>query len=665
MQEYIEELRNRLHQHNYNYYVLHAPTISDKEFDDLLEELRQLELQYPQWYDENSPTQRVGSDIDVHFVQEPHMYPMLSLANSYSKQDIIDFDTRVRKTLGIDTVVYTCELKYDGVAVSLYYKDGKLVRALTRGDGVKGDNITTNIRTIKTIPAVLHGDFPQEIEIRGEVLMPRTKFNEFNLQREKQGEQVFANPRNAAAGSLKLQNSSLVAKRPLEAYMYYIPANQPSDSHFENLQIARSWGFAVPTVAKKCENLNEVFDYIDLWNTKRKELQYDIDGIVIKVDSIQLQQQLGYTAKIPRWAIAYKFKAEQARTRLLSVTFQVGRTGAVTPVANLEPVKLAGTIVKRATLHNSDQIQQLDLHTDDYVFIEKGGEIIPKIVSVDVQTRHLFAQKIQFITHCPECGTELIRLQGESAYYCPNQYNCSPQIRGRIEHFVSRKAMDIGLAEATIEQLFTQGLIHDAGDLYSLTYEQLIQLDRFAEKSVRNLLQSIEQSKQVPYYRVLYALGIRYVGETVAKTLAKAIPSIEMLQAASIMQLEQIPEIGTKIAESIKQHFREPYCLNIIEKLKQAGVQLSTIEKEYKQVNNVLQGASVIVSGVFQSYSRDEIKEIIEQYGGRNVTSISKQTSCMIAGDGVGPSKLQKAQELGIPILTEDEFLIKIGLKSV
>lgn len=662
MQHQIEQLRIQLHEHNYKYYVLHTPTISDIEFDDLLAKLQQLELENPQYFDPNSPTRRVGSDIDVQFVQESHTYPMLSLANSYSQQDIVDFDARVRKIIGSQSIEYTCELKYDGVAVSLLYIQGALTRALTRGDGVQGDNITANVRTISTIPAVLHGNVPSELEIRGEVLIPRAKFDEFNKERERQGEQVFANPRNAAAGSLKLQNSLMVAKRPLEAYMYYIPANQPTDSHFENLQIARSWGFAIPNVAEKCKTVDEIFKYIETWDTKRKELPYEIDGIVIKVDSISMQQQLGFTAKIPRWAIAYKFKAEQTRTRLLSVAFQVGRTGAVTPVANLEPVTLAGTVVKRATLHNSDQINQLDLHTDDYVYIEKGGEIIPKIIRADVQTRNLFAQKIEFISHCPECGSKLYRPQGEVAFYCPNQYECPPQLCGRIEHFVSRKAMDIGIAEATIEQLYSHGLLRDVGDLYTLQYEQLIQLERFAEKSVQNLLQSIEQSKQVPYHRVLYALGIRYVGETVAKTLAKAIPSIEALEAASIMQLEQINEIGTKIAESIKQHFKEPYHKNIIQKLSQAGVQLQSQATSTQTLNNVLQGATVIISGVFQKHSREQIKELIEQYGGKNVSSISKQTSFMLAGEGVGPAKLEKAQQLHIPILTEDEFYVKIGL---
>ena len=664
MLERILELRKLLHEHNYNYYVKHAPTISDYDFDVLLAELQSLELQYPEHFDANSPTQRVGSDIDEHFVQEAHDYPMLSLANSYSLEELQEFDVRVKKVIGTEPFFYTCELKYDGTAISLQYINGVLTRALTRGDGVKGDTVTTNARTIRTIPTQLQGNFPPKIEIRGEVLMPRAKFEAFNQERLEQGEQVFANPRNASAGSLKLLNSSMVAKRPLEAFMYYIPAHQPSDSHFENLKIARSWGFNIPDVAKKCNSIDEVFAYIQKWDTERSKLPFDIDGIVIKVDSIRLQEELGFTAKIPRWAIAYKFKAEQARTRLLSVVFQVGRTGAVTPVANLEPVKLAGTIVKRATLHNSDQIDQLDLYTDDYVFIEKGGEIIPKIIRADVQTRNLFASKVQFITHCPECGTELIRPQGESAFYCPNQEACPPQIKGKIEHFVARKAMDIGLAEATIDQLFTAGLIKNAADLYTLTYEDLISLDRFAEKSVQNLLQSIEESKKIPFHRVLFALGIRYVGETVAKTLAQSIKSIDNLQAASIMQLENVPEIGTKIAESIKLHFKVPQHLEIIEKLRQNGVQLAIQEKAASTLPQVLEGQTIIISGVFQKYSRDEMKELIEQYGGKNVTSISKNTSFMLAGEGVGPSKLEKAQTIGVRIVGEDEFLGMIKITN-
>ncbi|MDR1761179.1 MAG: NAD-dependent DNA ligase LigA [Bacteroidales bacterium] len=660
MQQRIFDLRKALHEHNYNYYVKHAPTISDFEFDKLLAELQQLEQAYPEYADPNSPTQRVGSDIDEQFVHENHSYPMLSLANSYSFDDLREFDTRVKKGLGVEQVIYTCELKYDGVAISLHYSNGALTRALTRGDGIQGDNITANARTIRSIPTQLHGNFPEELEIRGEVCMPRVKFEAFNKLRFEAGEQPFANPRNAAAGSLKLQNSSQVAKRPLEAFMYYIPAFQPSDSHFENLEIARSWGFNIPSVAQQCSSIDEIFSYIQMWDKKRHTLPFDIDGIVIKVDSIALQQELGFTAKIPRWAIAYKFKAEEARTRLLSVDYQVGRTGAITPVANLEPVQLAGTVVKRASLYNGDQIAQLDLHLDDYVFIEKGGEIIPKITRVDVQNRSLFAKKVEFITHCPECGARLVRIAGEAVFYCPNSEHCAPQIKGKIEHFVGRKAMNIGLAEATIDQLFKANLIHNCADLYTLTYENLIQLERFAEKSAQNLLQSIADSKQVPFYKVLFAIGIRHVGESIAKTIVKYFPSIDAIATASIMDLESIPEVGTKIAESIKQHLKNPVNQAIIEQLRVHGVQLQVAETEQVHttpLSQALTGKAIVVSGVFQQYSRDEIKALIETHGGKNLSSVSKNTSFVLAGEGIGPSKLEKAQQLGIPIVTEQEFL--------
>ena len=660
MQQRILDLRKALHEHNYNYYVKHEPTISDFEFDKLLAELQQLEQAHPEYADPNSPTQRVGSDIDEQFVHENHSYPMLSLANSYSFDDVREFDNRVKKGLGVEQVLYTCELKYDGVAISLQYTNGALTRALTRGDGVQGDNITANARTIRTIPTQLQGNFPEELEIRGEVCMPRAKFEAFNAVRAEAGEQPFANPRNATAGSLKLQNSSQVAKRPLEAFMYYIPANQPSDSHFENLEIARSWGFNVPAVAQKCTSLDEIFAYIQLWDKKRHTLPFDIDGIVIKVDSINLQQELGFTAKIPRWAIAYKFKAEEARTRLLSIDYQVGRTGAITPVANLEPVQLAGTVVKRASLYNSDQIAQLDLHFDDYVFIEKGGEIIPKVTRADVQTRSLFAQKVEFITHCPECGAQLVRTEGEALFYCPNSENCAPQIKGKIEHFVGRKAMNIGLAEATIDQLFKANLIHNFADLYTLTYKNLIQLERFAEKSARNLLQSIEDSKQVPFSKVLFAIGIRHVGEAIAKTIVKKYPSIDAISAASIMDLEAIPEVGAKIAESIKQYTKNPTNQAIIEQLRTHGVQLEisgTEQTNAEALSQALAGKTIVVSGVFQKHSRDGIKALIEAHGGKNASGVSKNTSFMLAGEGIGPSKLEKAQQLGVPIVGEEEFL--------
>lgn len=656
MQSRITELRKLLHEHNHRYYVLHNPVISDQEFDALLQELQELEAAHPECFDPNSPSQRVGSDIDLNFEQVPHLYPMLSLANTYSETEIRDFNARVIKALGFQNIAYTCELKYDGVAVSLTYTKGQLTRALTRGDGAVGDDITANVKTIKNIPLTLQGQFPDHIEIRGEICIPRSLFEQYNQEREEQGEQKFANPRNAAAGSLKLRNSSQVAKRPLVSFMYHIPANQPSDSHFENLAIARSWGFHVPDHAQKCSSLDEVFSYISTWDSKRKTVDFDIDGIVIKVDSIAQQEELGFTAKIPRWAIAYKFKAEQARTRILSVDFQVGRTGAVTPVANLEPVLLAGTKVKRATLHNAEQIEQLDLHAEDYVFIEKGGEIIPKIMRADVQHRSLFAQKIEFVTHCPECSTKLIRVDGEAAYYCPNTDACPPQIKGKIAHFVSRKAMNIGIAEATIDQLFAAGLIANVADLYVLTYDDLIVLERFAEKSVRNLLESIEQSKQVPFSRVLFALGIRYVGETVAKKLAQACKTIDVIQQSSIQRLESIDEIGTKIAESIKLYFRNPAHQELVNRLQTYGLQFTVQEMEQASVPQVLQGKNIIISGTFQRKSRDEFKTLIEQYGGKNVSSISSKTDFLLAGEHIGPAKLEKAQKLAIRIIDEDEF---------
>ncbi|MDA3882211.1 MAG: NAD-dependent DNA ligase LigA, partial [Bacteroidales bacterium] len=654
MKERITELRTILHQHNHNYYVKHRPIISDQEFDALLRELEDLEAQHPELFDPNSPTQRVGNDIDLSFTQEKHTYPMLSLANTYSFEEIQDFDTRVKKALGVDSVLYTCELKYDGAAISLQYENGALQRALTRGDGTVGDNITANVKTIQTIPLHIQADCPDFFEIRGEICMPRDKFDAFNIEREKRGEQKFANPRNAAAGSLKLHNSKVTAQRPLVGFMYHIPAYQPNDSHFKNLAIAREWGFNIPEHAVLCRSLEEINEYIQAWDTKRKSLTYDIDGIVIKVDSIAQQQDLGFTAKTPRWAIAYKFKAEQAHTRVQSVTYQVGRTGTVTPVANLEPVLLAGTTVKRATLHNADVIAELDLHEHDYVLIEKGGEIIPKIVQVDVEKREPQAHKVKFISHCPKCGSPLERLPGEAAYYCTNQTNCPPQIKGKIEHFVSRKAMNIGLAEATISQLYSVGLIENPADLFSLTYEQLIQLERFGEKSVQNLLQSIEDSKHIPFARVLYALGIRYVGETGAKKLAQACRSISVLQQASLQQLEAVDEIGEKIAASIKMYFRNEQNCMLVDRLRKAGVQMEVADDEVALQSNTLDDKKIIISGTFEQHSRDEIKELIEKHGGKNVSSISKNTDFLLAGEGIGPSKLAKAEKLSVPIISEE-----------
>lgn len=662
MKHTIEQLRSQIHEHNYLYYVKNQPILSDSEFDALLQELQELESQHPEFYDKNSPTQRVGSDIDSQFTQENHAHPMLSLANSYSKADIAEFAQRIQKLLPNTDIHYTCELKYDGVAISLTYTNGSLEKALTRGDGVQGDNVTNNARTIKNIPIRLQGNFPEKFEIRGEILMPRNKFNDFNAERIKQGEQAFANPRNAAAGSLKLLKSSQVALRPLMAYMYYLPAEQPSDSHFNNLTIARQWGFDVPNYAAKCHSLDEVFAYIDTWTEQRNTLPFDIDGIVIKVDSINQQKILGYTAKTPRWALAYKFQAEQEVTQLHSVAYQVGRTGAITPVANLEPVVLAGTTVRRATLHNSDQMQQLDLHEGDFVYVEKGGDIIPKIVGIDTHRRHKESKPLVFPTHCPECHTALVQPEGEATHYCTNQYECEPQLRGRIEHFVSRKAMDIGLAEATIEQLFKANLLHDAADLYTLKYSQLIALERFGDKSATNLIESIKASKQQDLHRLLFAIGIRYVGETVAKSLAKAIHSVEELSRASLAHLESIPDVGTKIAESIQLFFKEPFNQQLIEKLSAAGVNMHSQQTASTPLRTTLQGATIILSGVFESYSRDELKQLIEQHGGKNVSSISAKTSYMLAGEKVGPSKLEKAQALQVPIISERQFLDMIGL---
>ena len=658
--ERITELRKQLHQHNYNYYVKHNPVISDFEFDKLLKELQDLEKQHPEYFDPSSPTQRVGSDLSENFTQEKHEYPMLSLANSYSLEDLKDFDARVRKVIGNKAFCYTCELKYDGVSISLQYKNGKLTRALTRGDGIQGDNITNNAKTIGTIPLQLHGNYPAELEIRGEVVMPREGFNKLNEERIEQGDQPFANPRNAASGSLKLQSSKEVARRPLQANMYYIPSDTPTDSHFENLKFARSWGFNVPDLSEQCKTIDDVYAYINKWDTKRKDLPFDTDGIVIKVDSISLQEELGMTAKTPRWAIAYKFKAEQARTKLISVDFQVGRQGTITPVANLEPVLLAGTIIKRASLYNADQMKNLDIRINDYVYIEKGGEIIPKVVSIDVNARDEHSQPLSFITHCPECGAELVRMEDEANYYCPNSKKCPPQIKGKIEHFVGREAMDIALAGATIEQLYNAHLLNNAADLYSLTYQDIITLDRFADKSARNLIDSIEASKKVPFYRVLYAIGIRHIGKTSAKILAKKFKSLEAIQNASLDELKETEDVGETIAVSILQFFKDEDNCAFITKLKNKGLQFAETEKADAQ-SNLLEGKTIVISGTFQQHSRDEMKELIELHGGKNVSSVSKSTSYLLAGEGIGPSKLEKAQNFGIKILSEEEFYEIIG----
>lgn len=660
----INELREQLHTHNHNYYVLSQPTISDFDFDMLLNELIDLEKQYPEYEDPNSPTQRVGSDINLEFNQVEHKYPMLSLGNTYSEDEIRDFETRIKKLIDGD-VQYVCELKYDGTSISLTYKNGKLIQAVTRGDGVKGDDVTANVKTIRSVPLQLSGNnIPEEFEIRGEILMPFSVFDKLNLEREEIGETAFANPRNAASGTLKMQNSATVAKRKLDCYLYYLIGKEiPTRSHFDNLQAAKKWGFKVPENTALCNNIDEVIDFINIWDAKREELPVPIDGIVIKVNSIDEQEELGFTAKSPRWAISYKYKAERVATKLEKVTYQVGRTGSITPVANLEPVLLAGTTVKRASLHNSDIIQNLDLHEADTVYVEKGGEIIPKIVGVDTSKRAKNAKSIEFINECPECRTKLVRKEGEANHYCPNDMECPPQIKGKIEHFISRRAMDIdGLGEETIDLLFKENLLNNVSDLYSLQKDNITPLERMGDKSAERILNSLQNSLQIPYERVLYALGIRYVGATVAKKLAKAIPSLEQLASSSIEELIEVDEIGGKIAESIVEYFSVNSHKELISKLKEHGLQLERIEEEKEGGSNILEGLSIVISGSFSKYSRDELKALIELHGGKNVGSISKKTSFLLAGEKIGPSKLAKVEKLGIDLKNEDQFLELIGL---
>ncbi len=657
----IEELRKVLSRHNYLYYVKSEPSISDFEYDLLIKELQTLESGFPQFDEENSPSRRVGSDLNREFESFRHRYPMLSLGNTYSKEELEEFDQRVKKVVGAE-VSYFCELKYDGVAVALTYRDGRLYRALTRGDGTRGDDVTHNIRTIRSIPLHLQSkNVPSEFEIRGEVILPVEGFMKLNAEREKNGDPRFANPRNAASGTLKMQNSALVAKRPLDCLFYYIPGEQELfQTQKEGLDAARSWGFKVPEYSLLASSLPEVFDFIDHWDKARDTLPFEIDGVVIKVDSIKLQKQLGFTAKTPRWAISYKFRAEQALSRLLSVDFQVGRTGAITPVANLEPVQLAGTTVKRASLHNADQIALLDIRPGDYVFVEKGGEIIPKIVGVDIDRRQEHSAVFQFISTCPECGTPLIRKEDEAAHYCPNDSGCPPQIKGRIEHFISRKAMEINAAEATIDLLYREGLVKDVADLYALNIEQIARLERFGEKSARNLIHSIERSRSVPFPRVLYALGIRYVGETVAGKLAEAFRSMDELMKADQESLEQVDEIGERIAQSLLSFFSKKNNLQLVERLKSAGLQMA-ITGSAGPVGNILSGLTFVISGVFSQHSREELKAIIQKNGGKNSASISARTDYILAGENMGPSKYQKAQALGIPIITEEQFLAMLA----
>ncbi len=656
----ITQLRNDLHRHNYNYYVLNQPTVSDFEFDQLLSKLIKLETENPQLFSPNSPTQRVGSDLTVEFQQVAHVYPMMSLGNTYSPSEIADFDQRVKKQLGNEEIEYLCELKYDGTAISLTYQNGQLVRAVTRGDGSKGDDVTTNIRTIKSIPLQLTGaHYPEEFEIRGEIFLPRAGFDKMNEQRIEAGEQPFANPRNAASGSIKLLNSNVVAQRPLDCFLYNLFCKKlPANTHSQIMEMAKSWGFKTSAHQSLCKDSTEIMKFINHWDKERHKLPYDIDGIVIKVNNIAQQEELGYTAKSPRWAISYKFKAEQACTQLLAVTYQVGRTGAITPVANLKPVQLAGTVVKRASLHNSDIIKGLNLHSDDYVYVEKGGEIIPKIVGVDLSQRSIFATPIEFISHCPDCASPLTRIEGESAHYCSNTDGCPQQIKGKIEHFIGRKAMNIdGLGGETIELLFSLKLIHNIADLYTLKVSQLSKLERLGDKSARNIVDGLHHSKTIPYHKVIFALGIRFVGETTAKYLAKAFPTIDLLKNATFDELISVEEIGDRIAQSIIDYFAVPQHIDIIEKLKAFGIQMEALIDDSVTKSQKLAGLSFVISGKFFTISREELKEYIEANGGKNLSGVSDKTDYLVAGENMGPSKLEKAQKAGIKIISEQEFI--------
>ena len=659
----IKALREALEQHNYNYYVLSAPTISDREFDEMMKELQVLEEAHPEYADPHSPTQRVGSDLSKEFEQVVHKYPMLSLGNTYSEDEVKDFYERIARDLN-EPFEIVAELKYDGTSISLTYEDGRLVRAVTRGDGTRGDDVTANVKTIRSVPLKLMGDrYPATFEIRGEILLPWAEFDRLNKEREEQEEPLFANPRNAASGTLKQQNPAVVAARKLDAYFYYLLGEElPAETHFDNLEAARSWGFKIPNVIRVCNSLEDIYDYIAYWDVERKNLPVATDGIVLKVNSLRQQRNLGFTAKSPRWAIAYKFQAESAVTRLNSVSFQVGRTGAVTPVANLEPVLLAGTTVKRASLHNADIIEGLDLHLGDKVFVEKGGEIIPKIVGVDVEARGLLVgDKVRFIRSCPECGTPLMRPEGEAAHYCPNEAGCPPQIKGKIEHFVTRRAMNINMGPETVEDLYEAGYIKDTADLYTLEIADLLRLERWADKSARNLMASLEESKQVPFERVLYGLGIRFVGETVAKRLVSAFHSMEQLEQASFEDLTAVDEIGERIARSIIAYFADERNRTLVNRLKEYGLQMSVAEEKLANRSEKLKGLSIVISGTFAKHSRDEYKAMIEQHGGKNSGSVSGKTDYILAGDNMGPAKLEKAAKLGVKIINEDEFLNMIA----
>ena len=662
IKEQIEALRRELEQHNYNYYVLSQPTISDLEFDMKLKQLEELERQYPEYADPSSPTQRVGSDLNTEFRQVRHQYPMLSLGNTYSEDEVRDFYERTRRTLGEDFEL-VAELKYDGTSISLTYEDGRLVQAVTRGDGEKGDDVTDNVRTIRSIPLRLHGDYPQRFEIRGEILMPWDVFDALNREREEQEEPLFANPRNAASGTIKLQNPAIVASRRLDAYLYYVLGDRlPADTHLGNLEAARSWGFKTSDAVRLCRSLDEVYDFIHYWDTGRKNLPVATDGIVLKVNSLAQQRTLGFTAKSPRWAIAYKFQAERALTRLNSVSYQVGRTGAVTPVANLDPVQLSGTVVRRASLHNADIIASLDLHIGDMVYVEKGGEIIPKITGVDASARVPGSEPVGFIDTCPECGTPLVRYEGEAAHYCPNENGCPPQIKGKMEHFVSRRAMNIdGLGGETIDLLFRNGLARNVADLYDLRAIDLARLERLGDKSARNIIIGIRNSAQVPFERVVFALGIRFVGETTAKKLAYAFKSMDALMQATREQLMAVDEVGARIADSVLAWCADPRNRDIVERLRAQGLRMALTDDQLQAHSDRLAGMTVVVSGKFARHSRDEYKTMIEQHGGKNTGSVSSKTSLILAGENMGPEKLKKAEKLGIRIVGEDEFLAMLS----
>ena len=663
IQETIQTLREELNLHNHNYYVLDNPTLSDYEFDMKLKELQDLENKHPEFFDANSPTQRVGGTVTKNFKTIAHQYRMYSLDNSYSKEDLLDWEARIQRGLGNVDLQYTCELKYDGASISITYENGKLVQALTRGDGFQGDEVTNNIKTIKSVPLQLNGSYPDKFDIRGEIILPLKGFEKMNQELIEIGETPYSNPRNTASGSLKLQDSAEVAKRPLECLLYSVTSNNlPFSSQIEGLESARKWGFKVPNEAKLANNLQEVFDFIDYWDVHRHKLPYETDGVVVKVNSIQHQQELGYTAKSPRWAIAYKFKSEQVSTTLNSISYQVGRTGSITPVANLEPVQLAGTIVKRASLHNADQIEKLDIRINDTVFVEKGGEIIPKIIAVDLEKRPANSEATKYITHCPECQTELVRSEGEANHYCPNFYGCPPQIIGRIQHYISRKAMDIeGLGVETVALLFKNDLVHNYADLYELKVEDILHLERMAQKSAENLVNGVEKSKEIPFESVLFALGIRFVGETVAKKLAKHYKNIDALSQASLMDLILVDEIGERIAKSVIEFFENEENKKIIERLKSYGVQFEIVEKINPNATDKFLGKTFVVSGVFAQFSRDDLKKAIEDNGGKVGSSISAKTDFVVAGDNMGPAKLEKANKLNVAIISEDQFITMLN----